>query len=240
MVSIIEGVKSLFFKRENKLNYLYLFAIAAILSGISSYFEIHENTGILSTILSTVIYSVLTIYIGGYFLMFINNVYFHKDELLPKFNTEPFKVFVKAIPLYFIWFIYTLIFMISLFIPYAGWVFFILLLPFISLVYVAYAKDYNSKGLYNINLPFIYMKKSFVETWLTFLKFLGFCLLVILPVIFLTLLVGIFYNVNQNEMTYFIGILGGYISLILTFVWEYCLVKIYQNKIEEQPESCPV
>ena len=109
--------------------------------------------------------------------------------------------------------------------------FILFLCAFVNFVYIAYLKNFDSKGLYNITLPFKYMKYSFSDFVLLGLLFIPVYGVAMTPSFIVGLLFGLM-GVKTIMALYAGGILGGYLGFIVQIVWYYCLVQIYRDKIE--------
>ena len=167
---------------------------------------------------------IFNIYMGGYMLKFINNNFKNTDTLLPDFNADPLKVFLGALPLIIVWFIYYIIFSIVGLIPILGWIFILVVGSFVPFVFIEYAKNFNSDGLFSMGKVFSYIKPLFGSFVVLSSKFL------ILILIVLAILFPIFYATKTPLYAMiFIFTYGG---TIMYFAWLKCLVELYQKKYE--------
>jgi len=183
MASIIESFKRVW-KSPNILpvfvGYLLVQAVFTVLTnGVPK--EYLTTTSILCVALSVILFFP---WLWGFHLQLSHNS-FAEDFRLPDFNLTPFLTGFKAIPLGIVWFIYFILIYIAVTIPLfiilvilavltklfgtAGLVLFILgivaLMLFIIVlefscffVFVAYTRTFSTKGLWNILLPFKFMK----------------------------------------------------------------------------------
>lgn len=248
---MINGFKRVYSGKNVLLKHLFMFIIIAILSIATVNVQIMadsiEKTKELTNISQLLIYLGITIllgiYTGGYNLLFSHNSFDKENkDILPDINFIPFKVFFKTLPIMIVWFIYVLIailFSVALMsnkslllvVGIFLFLFILFLCAFVNFVYIAYLKNFDSKGLYNITLPFKYMKYSFSDFVLLGLLFIPVYGVAMTPSFIVGLLFGLM-GVKTIMALYAGGILGGYLGFIVQIVWYYCLVQIYRDKIE--------
>lgn len=232
------GFKKLFSGQYVLIKHVSLFALTGILSLINSNFELLKAQNTLpnfsNIVLSIVALLVVGLYMSGYVLNYMHNCYNDNSDILPDIDEKHFGTFFKALPLYLVWFLWIILVCLLVIIPIVGWIallgLFFIWVPFIQFIYVAYAKDFNAFGLYNIKLPFKYCKLVFVDLLVLGLLFIPIGLLAMVP----SLIVGFVSGMsgNTNLAIYSGGLLGGYLGFLLQMVWVYCIVQIYREKIE--------
>lgn len=248
---MIDGFKRVYSGKNVLLKHFLMFIIISVLSittvNVQIITETLEKTKELPNVWQFLLYIIITliagIYTGGYNLLFSHNA-FNKEnkDMLPEITLTPFKVFFKALPLMIVWFIYVLIailfsitFMSTksplLILGIFLFLFFLFMCAFINFIYIAYIKNFDSKGLFNITLPFKYMKHSFSDFVLLGLLFIPVYGVAMTPSFIIGLLFGILGFKTMTAL-YAGGILGGYFGFIVQIVWYYCLVQIYKEKIE--------
>lgn len=248
---MVDGFKKVYSGKNVLLKHLLMFIIISILSiatvNVQIIADTIEKTKELTNISQLFVYLGITIligiYTGGYNLLFSHNS-FAKDnkDILPDINFTPFKVFFKTLPIMIVWFIYVLIAILFsvalmsnksllLILGIFLFLFILFLCAFVNFVYIAYLKNFDSKGLYNITLPFKYMKYSFSDFVLLGLLFIPVYGVAMTPSFIVGLLFGLM-GIKTINVLYIGAILGGYLGFIVQIVWYYCLVQIYRDKID--------
>lgn len=248
---MIDGFKRVYSGKNVLLKHCLMFFIIIILSistvNVQIIADTIEKTKEFTNISQLFIYLGITIligiYTGGYNLLFSHNSFDKENkDIFPDINFIPFKVFFKTLPIMIVWFIYVLIaifFSIALMsnksllliLGIFLFLFILFVCAFINFVYIAYLKNFDSKGLYNITLPFKYMKYSFSDFVLLGLLFIPVYGVAMTPSFIVGILAGIL-GVKAMTAIYIGAILGGYLGFIVQIVWYYCLVQIYRDKID--------
>lgn len=248
---MIDGFKKVYSGKNVLSKHFFMFIIIAILSISTVNVQIManaiENTkeipNISQLLICLAITIIIGIYTGGYNLLFSHNAFNRENkDILPEITLTPFKVFLKTLPLMIIWSLYILVaiffsmFLISSksLLTVLGiflFLFLLFLCAFVNFVYIAYIKNFDSNGLFNINLPFKYMQKSFSDFVLLGLLFIPVYGVAMTPSFIVGLLFGLL-GAKTIMALYAGGILGGYLGFIVQIVWYYSLVQIYKNKIE--------
>ena len=103
---------------------------------------------------------------------------------------------------------------------------------FIQFVYIAYAKHFNTFGLYNIKLPIKYCKLAFGSVIVLGLLFIPIGICAMIPSFVVGLALGLSGGSDTSTAMYAGGLLGGYLGFVVQMVWIYCTVQIYKEKIE--------
>lgn len=248
---MIDGFKKVYSGKNVLSKHIFMLIIIAILSiatvNVQIMADTIEKTKELPNIWQLLICMIITliagIYTGGYNLLFSHNSFNQENkDILPEINLTPFKVFFKTLPLMIVWSLYilvTLFFSMALIsskslLTVLGiflFLFLLFLCAFVNFVYIAYIKNFDSNGLFNINLPFKYMQKSFSDFVLLGLLFIPVYGVAMTPSFIVGLLFGLL-GAKTIMALYAGGILGGYLGFIVQIVWYYSLVQIYKNKIE--------
>lgn len=248
---MIDGFKKVYSGKNILSKQIFMFLIIAILSVSTVNVQIMANTiektkeipNISQLLICLAITIIIGIYTGGYNLLFSHNAFNRENkDILPEITFTPFKVFLKTLPLMIIWSLYILVaiffsmFLISSksLLTVLGiflFLFLLFLCAFVNFVYIAYIKNFDSNGLFNITLPFKYMQKSFSDFVLLGLLFIPVYGVAMTPSFIVGLLFGLM-GAKTIMALYAGGILGGYLGFIVQIVWYYCLVQIYREKIE--------
>lgn len=248
---MIDGFKKVYSGRNVLSKHIFMLIIIVILSiatvNVQIMADTIEKTKELPNIWQLLICMIITliagIYTGGYNLLFSHNSFNQENkDILPEINLTPFKVFFKTLPLMIVWSLYilvTLFFSMALIsskslLTILGIFIFLFLLfvcAFINFVYIAYIKNFDSKGLFNIMLLAKYIKYSFSDFVLLGLLFIPVYGVAMTPSFIVGLLFGLMGAKTMTAL-YAGGILGGYLGFIVQIVWYYSLVQIYKNKIE--------
>lgn len=254
--TICEGFVKVFFTRDGFLKHTCLFALTGLLSFISTYFRTlseniktgAENTDIssfLGYIIAGIIATiVISLYLAGYNLKFQHNSFnTNSNEIMPDFDGNPIGVLFKALPLMIVWGIYYVIIMVTIgffftnplviLIGILMIIFAMLYFPFMQFIFVAYAKNYDHKGLFNIFLPLSYIKPAFVSLMICGLLFIFIWIAAMIIPFFAGLIMGIF-GVSSTITIATGGIIGGYLGAVIQLIWVYCIVQIYRNDIEPE------
>ena len=250
--TMIEGFnRVLFGDRNSTLKHICLFALTAIVSYSSVQSDIVKTqvkqvsgampnvTGVLLGVLAALI---VGCYLFGYCLSFMNNIYHEKEEgVLPEFDENPFKIFFRAFPVLFVWAVYfillcigcTFCVIVPITIPLAFIGLFVIFLMsvFLQFAWVDFSRYFDRTGLYNIALPFKYMKSAFVPVLKLGLLYILVYILCMIPCILVGAILGIF-GAGETATMYVGGILGGYLGFVCQLVWYYCIVKLYKEKFE--------
>lgn len=252
--NLIEGFKKVYKGPNALVKHIGLLALTGLVSVASVYIENISKTieqapqlPDLSTILGIVILLILLgIYFGGYNLIFSHNSFLaEQEEYMPDINFEPIKIFFKALPLMICWGFYITVACIvaagictiktspiSVIIGILLMSVILLACGFVQFIYTAYTKNFDQAGLFNITLPFKYMKYCFGEFVLLGLLFIPVYIISMLPSFIVGFIMGLTSPNDSTVAIYLGGILGGYAGLIIQLVWYYCLVQIYKEKIE--------
>lgn len=248
---MINGFKRVYSGEKVLFKHLLMFIIITVLSIATVNVQIIADTlektkelpNMWQLLLCMIITLIAGIYTGGYNLLFSHNAFDTENKnTLPNVNLTPFKVFFKALPLMIVWSLYILVaifFSIALIsskspLTILGiflFLFLLFLCGFVNFIYIAYIKNFDYQGLFNITLPFKYIKHSFSDFVLLGLLFIPVYGVAMTPSFIVGLLFGLM-GAKTIMALYAGGILGGYLGFIVQIVWYYSLVQIYKNKIE--------
>lgn len=249
---MVDGFKRVYSDANAITKHIWLFVITGIVSVMSVYVqnaaeamektkELGSLNGLLICLLLTI---VIGIYMGGYNLLFSHNSFNNeKEHSLPEINIKPFKVFWDALPLMIVWTLYVFAAIGLAFAFLASHSFLIIfgiflilavlfICAFIQFIYTSYSKNFNKTGLYNISLPFKYIKFTFSDFVLLGLLFIPVYSVAMTPSFIVGLIMGLSGVKDVSVAMYAGGILGGYLSFVVQLVWYYCLVQIFKEKIE--------
>ncbi|MDR1167460.1 MAG: hypothetical protein LBK53_01035 [Heliobacteriaceae bacterium] len=250
MASIIEAVKKIY-KSPNALKvHLAFLALAVISTGISLASD-SKSVPLIFTAIAVAL--VILVYMGCYNIQLMHNS-FDENFTLPDFNLSLFKVAGGVFRLALVWFIYDIFLGIFLVLSIAftiGTINFnaaiplaivcFLYLSFQQFVMVAYAKNFDKKGLWNIFLPFKFMRGLFADWIILMVKYilsiLGFYMLLVIVLVAaagVITLSGMAVSLSKFNymLVYPSAVIGSYFGTVIALVYTNCLVQIYQDKKE--------
>ncbi|MDR1167461.1 MAG: hypothetical protein LBK53_01040 [Heliobacteriaceae bacterium] len=197
--------------------------------------------------ISSVALILFNIYIAGYNLIIINRSLKNEATILPDIDNAPYKVFFNYFPAQVYWFIYYAIipcalcagifylrntFYVYTAIPVA--LLFLLFVPFLSFIPVCYAKNFDKKGLFDIRLPFRFIKMK-KELYKLIIQFAPLWFLAAIFV-FLTYYTNLPSKMQSNvtivedffyQKLFVMDVLSAYLEIILTFLWSYCIARVF-------------
>lgn len=235
---IHKGFKKIYSGEHAALTHISVFAICGIMSVISTIFQVAGKTKVTPdlgvSLTGALILFVLSIYLYGYTYKFIHKCFNEDEQGLPDINFEPFGIFFKALPLLIIWGIYFLVFILLgvfvhvLIIPIIALL--AVITPFVAFVLVAFSKNYDTNGLFDITLPFKFFTPALSSIVIQGLCFIPLWLIIFIPTIITAGILGL--TVTMEKAIYIINILVTYISFIVQMIWNYSLVQIYKEKLE--------
>ncbi len=248
--TFFEGWKKIFTGSNIGVKHLCLFVLTGIISSFTTRFNLISDAAKALNVLpdmsgmgwGLLLAFVIGIFLMGYGFIFMHNCYGENPEnLLPDFSWEAFKVFWKSLPLIIVWALYVLIagvvgisLLITPFMTILGVIIFALLgftCVFIQFIYAIYCENYDKKGLFNILMPFKCIRYSLGETIMLGLLAIAAYILAFIPLVLLIIIFSL-AGIRGDEISYISGIIGGYFAFVMQFVWNYCLVKIYIEKIK--------
>lgn len=247
---ILNGYKKIFSGSNALLNNIILFVLTGIIAITTLYFESIKNATIaifdinIFTFLSAIILTVLvSVYIGGYTYKFIHQAFSETENcLLPDFDLKPIGAFFKALPLVIVWIVYLAAILIIAgilitFAPILGGVLaiiFVLMAVFTTFVFITYCENFEFQGLFNITLPFRYMAKTLPTVVILGLLFIVVGMISLILCGLSGIACAILGFTDPKILSLVGGILGSYFGCLAQFVWYYCLVQVYKEKIQKQ------
>ena len=248
---IIDGYRKIFSSPNALLKNICLFAITGLISVISIYFESFKTAKNMPTDMTTFFFAllgmiILGVYICGYTYEFMHKAFNDsEEELLPDFDMAPVGTFFKALPLVIVWMIYLGLIMGVMGItiaavPFIGIIFaivFLCLAVFLTFVFVAYCENFETRGLYNIALPFKFILPTIGQVALLGLLFIPVGILSLVPSFIAGFIFGLTGYADTNIPAWIGGLLGGYFGCLAQFVWYYCLVQVYKEKIKPKMDE---
>ncbi len=266
--------------------------LGATLQFLDKDFKEYMIPVIIASVFLSVLSIIPILFLTGFYLKFVNKR-LREPVGIPDFNLDCFIQGVKAIPVVWAWILYCgipvvfvsiisfLIFILCVhninsepivaILAILGFLIFmalvllysILVSPFIQLIYITYADNFEySKKVFNPIVIFSYMKKSFKETIIVALKFIVVNFVVsmgaqIIGVIFvllgvaLGLILTLFSNTTSDTLSpvalvsiilfaSFGGIIHGYAVQIVGLSYADNLIEIYKSKIEDVSAPGPI
>lgn len=195
---------------------------------------------------------ICSVFLQGFYQTFINKKW-NNEEGLPEFCGAMWGRGFKSYALIIVWsIILAIIFAILGFVlamitaaaPFIGipllviaGVVLIMMSAGLVFLQIALAKEYNLEGLFNLKLPFVYIKHSIKSLTITGLKFIIPCLLMF-AIIFVVAGIGgfiiAFFGGTAKEFGEVVGaILGAYFGAVINLAWYSCLLEIFQNEISQ-------
>ena len=249
---VFSGIKKIFKGPNALLKHVCIFAIAGFISVATINIQ---NAGkdptpdISAFITCFITLLIVSIYMSGYIYQFLHNFFYEeKEEYLPEIDLVPIKRFFSALPLVLCWGAYNFLALGLVILCFAsqnialmilGSILSILLAlaySFIQFIFVAFSKNFDKRGLFNILLPFQYLKYSFADIVILGIVFIPIYILAMIPSGAAGLAIGLTGAITNQDMgtssTLIGGILGGYFGTIVQYIWNYCAVQIYKEKIE--------
>lgn len=191
-MNILKIIKELYTGKENLVAQTAIFALVGIMAisfneVISVFtgntlYAIFTVPGSDETIIFSMLGIMIFIFFTGYIYKFIHENYECEKAQLPTISMDCFTCFAKIIPVIFVWGIYLglagylglILFGVNHIEFYAYVLFLLIILPFINMVFVRFAKDfkYNLDIFNPLSIAKI-MKKTFVQVFLFILQFVA-------------------------------------------------------------------
>ena len=181
----------------------------------------------------------LFIYFSGYLFKFAHESFDSSETELASISMDCFPIFLKTFPVMFIWSVYVglalllgyLLFTINRLEFFAYIILILILLPFVNMVFIIFAKDFSySKLIFNPAIIVKLMSKTFVPAALFLIQYLfaGFVFSIIFGVIF-----SFISYINSREQQIFCILLvlsiSSYIQMILNLVYYKGLAEILKK-----------
>ncbi len=243
MTNLIDSYKKVY---ENKKAHISLIILSIIWTLMSTIWDI--KTGDINNYRQNPFDILFNIIIGGYSIKFLHNCINNIDNgILPKFKGTPWIMYLGMIQLNIVWGIYALIFIVFAFLLYIiTHIFFfpillVILLLFIAMfiyyIFLAFADNLDTKGLFNIKLIFNLIPHTIKPLCKNFIFFLLFNLLIAIIYILLYTVAGLFgidSMINIKDDIYLIDIvmstIAGYFVIVTWyFAFPYSLIDSYKE-----------
>lgn len=246
MANIIKSYRKVF---ENHKAHISLGIIAIIWTIVSTFWDI--KTGNINNYRQNPFDILFNIIIGAYSIKFLHNAINNIDNgILPSFKQIPWIMYLGIIKLNIIWGIYAAIFLILAVLIYMLTHF--LVLPiliviallfysmFIYYIFLAFADNIETKGLFNIKLIFKLVPLTIKPLYKNVLIFIVWTLLIVIAYILLYVLaelLGIDKILKiQNDLYLFdviMSVIASYIVIVTWyFVFPYSLIDSYKEFIK--------
>ena len=246
MSGLIDSYKKVF---ENKKAHIWLIILSFLWTIISELIDI--KLGRPYTFRQNPVDIICNILIGAYSLQFLHNAINNiNNGILPFFTDIQPKVFWGVIKLNVIWGIYAVIcllfsvviYMTTHFIPaaiilVAAILFFAV---FVYYIFLAYAENFNSKGLMNIALLFKFIKPAFKPLYIKLILFILITLAAAVIYILLYTVAGL-TGIDKigyiSENFYFLDVImysiaGYFVIITWYFSFPYSLINSYKRHIK--------
>lgn len=241
-MGIINDIKELYQGEGILYKHLSLACISGIvaLTGDSELWKNLASQGNFIMMLICIIIAIIgSFYLFGYIIETIHYRLQAGIVVLPELTTQPFSRGLAMILIILAWGFFTSIVGAILIIPMAilmqpilvglMCILFFIYAIFVQFVFIAYAKEFQSIGLFNITLPFKFMQIAFGDMALLSLKYFLVYICAVIP----AFLIGLIINIINSSLGIAISLcLIGYISFILQIVWYNALAEIYEQKID--------
>ncbi len=203
-MNIFGIIKELYTGKDNLIAHLGIFSLVGIMSiALNEVISVFTGNTLYAVFTvpsncEVVIFSMLAIMIFiffiGYMYKFVHDSYETEFTSLSSISMNCFTSFIKVFPVMFVWGLYLGLMLFIGFVlfgtkniefyVYLGFLF--ILLPFISMVFVKFAKDFKySKNIFNPLILAEFMRKTFVQVFLFLLQFVAIGILVSIINVFL-------------------------------------------------------
>lgn len=248
MANLIESYKKVF---ENKNAHISLGIIAIIWTILSTLWD--AKTGNISNYRQNPFDILFNIIIGAYSIKFLHNAINNIDNsVLPSLKNISWKIYLGLIKLNIVWGIYAAIFLILAVLTYMLTHFLILAILliiallfvaiFINYIFLAFADNLETKGLFNIKLIFELIPHTIKPLYKNFIMFLLLTLLIVTVYILIYILAGLAHldriiNINLADDIYLfdliMNIIASYIVIVTWyFAFPYSLIDSYKEFIK--------
>jgi len=244
MAGLLQSYKKVF---ENKKVHIWLFLIAFVWALLSNLFDI--AIGKPDSYRPNIFDIVFNFLVGIYSIQFLHDA-IHTDSSLPEFNMINWKALPGLIGLNIVWGFYMAIALIvaelcymlvlhSIVLPIIVLALIALISVFVYYIYLAYAEDFQIKGLMDVRLVVKFFKACAKETYIK----LGLFLLLSIAVVVVYL---IFYVLcafaGIDKIVHIAGdyylfdivmfaIIGYFLIVTWFFVFPYSLIRTYVEKV---------
>lgn len=246
MAGIFDSYKKIY---ENKKIHIWLFIIALLWTVSSFMFDI--ATGRPNNPGQNIFDILFGIFTGVYSLQFLHNAIHNiNGGVLPSFKEIKGKTFVDMIKLDIVWFFYAIIIIMTsvvlyftlihtIIFPIAIISLTVLAAMFVYYIYIAYAENMETKGLFNIVLLFRFIKPAFKDTLIKVCIFILATLLAVLICILIYAAAAItgldtigHVAADYYVLDFIIFIIAAYFMVVTWyFAYPYSLIDTYIEKI---------
>lgn len=246
MTDLTESYKKIY---ENKKMHLWLFILSFLWTSTSMLFDI--AIGKPDTYRQNIFDILFGIFIGAYSLKFLHNAINNiNNGVLPSFKGISWKIYLGMIKLDIVWCFYALavIFLsVILYITLVHTIIFPIIIivltaftaVFTNYIYLAFAENFDSKGLYNIVLVFKFIKYTFKDTvfklclFLLVMPFAALICILFYAAAAITGIDSVIYIAGDYYLIDFIVFTFTLYFMLVTwyFAFPYSLINIYITKI---------
>lgn len=243
MAGLIDSYKKVY---ENKKIHVWIFLLVFVWLLLSFLFD--NAIGKPDSIKQNPVDLVFNLLVGIYSIQFLHSAIL-KNSSLPSFKDINWKALLGVICLNIVWGFYLVIMLVlvaasyfimhSVVLPAILLLFVLFISIFIYYIYLAFAEDFNYKGLLNIKLIFDFIKPATKETYIKFGQF--FLITVAFVVVYLILyillsLLGLDRVVHIAGDYYLLdmimtSIVGYFVVTCWFFIFPYSLISTYIEKI---------
>lgn len=243
MAGIIDGFKDVFTGEDALVKHISIFTLCAIIGVVSGSAarvlpKGSNSMDLLKELLNLnpiviMVFIISAIILFAYWLMFIHNCLnkfsnLKETNLMPNIDSELITPILPVIPLGIVWTIYNIIGSI---IPIFNIFWSIIISGFcMPYVYIAYCKDFSSKGLMSPAFVFKIMGQVFLPTLILSLKFIAFYVLLVIIIFMSFMIIGKL----PLDIAFGLGMtLVFYVTYIYALVLAYCQSDIYLDNVYE-------
>lgn len=247
MAGVIESFKR-FYSKENSSKNVIMFLFVVVFSVLSSATDVFIGTP--DTMRQNIFDGILSLLVGVYSLQFLHQALKTLSiAMLPPFNSISKKALGGMIALNIVWSIYAIVVIIAgaawfvavkdIIFPVMLAIALCLIVVFTTFVFIRFSENFELKGLFDIRLPFRFIKASFAPVMIQVLKFIPVMLIVVLFYMGIYVIGDLFklteiYPIAKD--TYLLDLimmptLSYVFIVILFFVFPYSLVEVYIQKI---------
>ena len=248
MANLIESYRKVF---ENKKAHISLVIIAIIWTIVSTFWDIKTHN--LNNYRQNPFDIICNIIIGAYSIKFLHNAINNVDNgILPSFKHTPWIMYLGMIKLNIVWGLYAAIFLILAVLTYmlthflALPILLIITLLFVAMfiyyIFLAFADNLETKGLFNIKLIFNVIPHTIKPLYKNFIMFLILTLLIVTVYILIYILAGLAHvdkiiKINIADDLYLFDLImntiASYIVIVTWyFAFPYSLIDSYKEFIK--------
>ena len=248
-MNILKIIKELYTGKNNLTAQLGIFSLISVMSisfnqiismftgnNLYAVFSVPSNTeAAIFAILGIMIF----IYFTGYIYQFVHESFNQDNTELPSISLNCFTTFIKTFPVMFVWGLYIaliwyaecLLYSVNQIESILLFIFLLLLLPFVNMVFLLFAKDFKYDCKYFNPLIIVRLiKKTFFPVFLFMIQFLIIASIIIIINTYLFK-----YAINEHsrivQLTLILLVLciSSYIQQILNLAYYKCLTDIIKK-----------